>query len=509
MDSNGDGIGDLDGIRERLSHVAGLGVDAVWISPFYPSPMADFGYDVADYTDVDPVFGDLVAFDRMLETAHGLDLRVIIDWVPNHTSSAHPWFIESASSRDSAKRDWYTWRDPAPDGGPPNNWGSVFGGSAWEWDEGSGQYYLHSFLAEQPDLNWRNSHVAAAMHDTLRFWLDRGVDGFRIDVAHHVMKDPALRDNPVNDQPLHDLAKPHGDYDRLIPVHSKGHPDVHGVFAQLRTLVDSYEGDRVLIGEIHEYDWPTWAAYYGTHNDELHMPFNFSMLYARWDASVFSGLVGDLEASLPAGAWPNYVLGNHDEPRLVQRFGAIAARVAAMMLLTLRGTPTVYYGDELGMMQAHIRDEDQQDPWGRRLPGAGRDGCRTPMQWSADANAGFSTVEPWLPVVDPDGCHNVEAQTGDPGSMLELYRRLLVIRRAEQSLRAGSFTPIEAPDGIFAYCREAPDAAAISVALNFTSEPATVNLGRGTVLLRTGTGGSEAVDGGLTLAGAEGVMVRH
>ncbi len=502
-------MGDLAGITSRLDYVADLGATAVWLSPFYPSPMADFGYDVTDYTDVDPLFGDLSAFDRLRDRAHELGLKVIIDWVPNHTSSAHPWFLESRSSRGNPKRDWYTWRDASPDGGPPNNWLADFGGPAWEWDDRTGQYYLHSFLPEQPDLNWRNQDVVEAMHDTLRFWLDRGVDGFRIDAAHYVMKDPELRDNPPRTRKPGVPTKSRGELDLMEHRHSRGHPDLHEVFAGLRDLADGYEGDRVLIGEIHEYHWPTWSSYYGAQCDELHMLFNFSMLYAPWEASEFRQLVDDLEASLPEGAWPNYVLGNHDEPRMVHRFGAQACRIAAMLLLTLRGTPTIYYGDELGMLEAHIPTDQQRDPWGVRVPGLGRDGCRTPMQWSTRTHAGFSAAEPWLPVVDPDRRHNVAAASADPSSLLNLYRHLLHLRRREPSLTLGDFSPLQAPSGVFAYRRSAPDAAPITVLLNFAVESREVEVDEGTVIARTGPAGPQPVAGRMTVGGSEGVVIRH
>ena len=374
QDANGDGVGDLEGVRRRLPYLAEtLGVDAVWLSPFYPSPMADFGYDVADYCGVDPLFGDLEDFDRLLAGCHERGLRLIVDLVPNHTSDRHPWFVESRASRHSPKRDWYVWRHPKPGGGPPNNWQAVFGGAAWEWDGATGQYYLHSFLAEQPDLNWRHPEVRAAMVGVMRFWLDRGVDGFRIDVADFVMKDPELGDDPPPGP-----GRPR----------SRAHPDIHGVFRDTRLLLDEYEPPRVAIGEIHEDDLAVWASYYGS-GDELHLPFNFSLLHAPWEAEEVRRRVEALEAALLAGAWPNWVLGNHDEPRLATRFGPGAARTAAMLLLTLRGTPTLYYGDELGLPQLEVPPERQQDPFGRRVPGRGRDGCRTPMPWDAGPHAGF------------------------------------------------------------------------------------------------------------------------
>ena len=316
LDTSGNGIGDLAGVTDKLDYISDvLGVDAIWLSPFFPSPMADFGYDVSDYTDVNPLFGDLEIFDRLVREAHNRGLKVIIDIVPNHSSDQHAWFLESRSSRDNPKRDWYVWRDAKPDGSPPNNWLSVFGGPAWEWDEHTGQYYLHSFLKEQPDLDWRNPEVKAAMLDVFRFWLERGVDGFRIDVAQRLMKDPLERDNPLNEAGTLYSHKPMGDYDSQVHLYDVTHEDIHGVFKEIRAVLDAYstERPRYSVGEIHEYDFTRWARYYGENLDELHMPFNFALLNVAWDARAVREVVDALEAALPEGAWPNYVLGNHDE----------------------------------------------------------------------------------------------------------------------------------------------------------------------------------------------------
>ena len=374
-DTSGNGVGDLHGIIEKLDYLGDtLGIDAIWLSPYYPSPMKDFGYDVADYVDVHPLFGTLDDFDELLEKAHQRDIKIIIDFVPNHSSDQHPWFQESRSSRHNPKRDWYVWADPklpppspkvgtpearragrgaggVGEGTVPNNWLAVFGGSAWEWDQATGQYYLHSFLKEQPDLNWRNPEVKAAMFDVLRFWLERGVDGFRVDVAHFIMKDPEMRDNPPASQDGLAFHRPHGDYDSQKHIHDKGHPDVHEVYRDFRALLDEYstQAARMSVGEIHIFKWDEWASYYGNPQNglEFHMPFNFSLLKTPWDAGAIRGAVDELEAALPAWAWPNYVLGNHDEGRIATRYGADQARVAAMLLLTLRGTPTIYYGEEI------------------------------------------------------------------------------------------------------------------------------------------------------------------
>ncbi len=511
QDSTGNGVGDLPGITSRLDYLSDtLGIDTVWVSPFYPSPMADFGYDVSDHCDVDPLFGTLGDFDRLVAACHDRGLRLIIDWVPNDTSDQHRWFLASRSSRDDPKRDWYVWADARADGGLPNNWLSVFGGPAWEWDEATGQYYLHSFLASQADLNWRNREVRAAMFDTLRFWLDRGVDGFRIDVAHFIMKDPKMRDNPPA-APLDErMFKSLGEYDSQEHVNDKGHPDVHGVFRDLRALLDSYPGDRFAVGEIHIFDWAEWAAYYGD-GDELHMPFNFSLVWAPWHAAGIRSRVNAVEGAVPPGAWPNHVLGNHDEPRIVGRIGSDAARVAAVLLLTLRGTPTLYYGDELGMPQVEVPPEMVQDPWGIQVPGQGRDGCRTPMQWTPGAGAGFTTSdEPWLPFTSEADRLNVASELPDPGSMLNLYRRLLALRTGEPALSHGGYDAIlDVPGGVLAYLRSG-DGDPFAVALNFTAEPCVVELDRGGVVAVSTDPARDGAEVGpsLELRPDEGVVIR-
>jgi alpha-glucosidase len=516
-DTTGNGVGDLPGVIEKLDYLsATLGIDAIWLSPFYPSPMADFGYDVADYTDVDPLFSDLTTFDELVAQAHRRGIKIIIDLVPNHSSDQHPWFVESRSSPDNRKRDWYIWADPKSAGSPPNNWRSVFGGSAWEWDQATGQYYLHSFLKEQPDLNWRNPEVKAAMFDVLRFWLERGVDGFRVDVAHYIMKDPELRDNPPNigQKPL--FHRPHGDYDTQIHLYDKDHPDVHAVYREFRQLLDAYstESPRMAVGEIHIYDLQKWASYYGQNLDEFHMPFNFALLGAKWQARAVRHVVDSLEATLPPGAWPNYVLGNHDESRLASRYGTAQARIAAMLLLTLRGTPTLYYGDELGMTDVCIPPEEQLDPLGLRVPGWGRDCCRTPMQWSAVPNAGFSPPETqglWLPLASNYQEVNVERQLTDPTSNLNLYRRLLAYRKATPTLRWGSYQPVDdVPEGCYVFLRQADDRRVL-VALNFSAQDQCVTLpdpGSGNIILSTYLDREEMISlVNLALRGDEGVII--
>jgi alpha-glucosidase len=517
QDSDGDGTGDLQGITQRLDYLSNtLGVDAIWLSPIYPSPLADFGYDISDYVDVHPIFGDLATFDALVSQAHARDLAVIIDYVPNHTSDQHPWFLESRSSRDNPQRDWYVWRDARPDGSPPNNWLSVFGGGAWEWDPATGQYYLHSFLKEQPDLNWRNPDVKAAMLDVLRFWLARGVDGFRIDVAHFIMKDPELRDNPPNPDPPLPGAAAH-EYQTQLHAYDKGHPDVHAAFRDIRAVLDEYSAERprMAVGEIHVFDWPVWASYYGEKLDELHLPFNFGLIFSDWTAAAVRAVVDGVEGALRPGAWPNYVLGNHDVHRVATRLGPEQARLGMMLLLTLRGTPTLYYGEEIGMHDVEIPPDRVQDPFEKNVPGLGlgRDPERTPMQWSTEPNAGFcpAGVEPWLPVAQNHRRLNVEMETGEPGSMLALTRELIRLRRANPALTTGSYRPVEVEAAdCFVYLREQEDDR-WAIALNFSGVDRVVTapeLGGGAVALSTFMDRAEVVDlAELRLGPDEGCMV--
>jgi len=482
QDANGDGIGDLEGIIARLDHLndgtpASLGVDVIWICPFYPSPMVDFGYDVVDYTDIDPMFGDLATFDRLVEEAHRRDVRVVIDFVPSHSSDQHPWFVESRSSRDNPRRDWYLWHDPAPGGGPPNNWLAVFGGPAWELDERTGQYYLHSFLKEQPDLNWRNPEVVEAMHEVMRFWLDRGVDGFRIDAVHYLLKDALWRDNPPATEPP-EGGKSFGPFDQFEHLYDLDQPDVHGVVRGLRQVVDEYPG-RVAIGETYLFDLEQLIRYYGSELDGLHLPLNIRTLHVPWEAAAFRTSVDEYEAALPHGAWPNYVLGSHDEHRVASRFGPDQAHVAAMLLLTLRGTPTIYYGEELGMLDVDIPPELIQDPFGVQVPGfdLGRDPCRTPMPWDEGPNAGFTSGSPWLPLGPDYPERSVAAQRDDPASTFSLYRRLIWTRKESPALHKGTYTPLDGvPETCFAYLRQSDDQRML-VALNFGDAPLNLSLG--------------------------------
>ena len=470
MDSDGDGTGDLKGIVAKLDYLSWLGIDAIWLSPIFPSPMADFGYDVANYVDIDPLFGTLADFDVLLEQAHARGIKVLLDLVPNHTSDEHPWFVESRSSRDNPKRDWYVWRDPRPDGRLPNNWDAFFGGDAWEFDPATGQYYLHLFHKKQPDLNWRNPEVRAAMYDAMRFWLDRGVDGFRVDVIWLLIKDEQFRDNPLNP----DWKEGDPPFARFHKVYTEDQSETHQIVREMRALLNEYD-ERVLIGEIY-LPLPRLMKYYGESLDEAHLPFNFQLVLLPWQAQVIRKAVDDYEAALPDGAWPNWVLGNHDQHRVASRIGPQQARVAQMLLLTLRGTPTCYYGDEIGMHDVPIPHELAYDPQELLSPGFGRDPERTPMQWDASPNAGFSTATPWLPIADDYVTNNVEAQRDDPTSMLSLFRRLIDLRSTAPALTIGSHRSLDAgSDEVVAYLRETSEQRML-VVLNLGSSAQTLNL---------------------------------
>jgi alpha-glucosidase len=512
QDSDGDGVGDLRGITSRLDHLEWLGVDAVWISPFYPSPMADFGYDITDHTDVHPMFGTLSDFDALVTEAHRHNIKVILDYVPNHTSSEHPWFLESRSSRENPKRDWYIWRDPSPEnpGGPPNNWVAAFGGGAWTWDDDTGQYYYHAHLVEQPDLNWRNPEVREAMLDVLRFWLERGVDGFRIDALRHVIKDDAFRDNPPNP----DHRRGDRPFDSLLPVYNTDRPEVHDAIAAMRRVLDEY-GETAMIGELY-LPIERLVAYYGADNSGIHLPANLHLISTPWNAREIAAFVDAYEAALPPDAWPNWVLGNHDRSRIASRIGPAQARVAAMLLFTLRGTPTLYYGDELGMRDEEVPPERVQDPFEKNVPGRGlgRDPARTPMQWDASPNAGFCPpeAEPWLPVANDYRTYNVAAEREDATSMLTLHRRLLALRRAEPALALSSYEPVETTGDLFAYVRE-KDGRRFLIVLNLGHKPTTFDSEspeiRGRLVLSTHLDREgEETTGVLELRGDEGVVVQ-
>jgi alpha-glucosidase len=503
QDSNGDGVGDLRGIVSRLDYLQWLGIDAIWVSPFYPSPMRDFGYDISDCCAVDPVFGTLQDFDSLLQEAHSRDLRVIIDYVPNHTSDQHPWFQQSRGSKLNAKRDWYIWHDPLPGGGIPNNWMSAFGGSAWEWEEGTGQFYLHTFLREQPDLNWRNPEVEAAMLDVIRFWLNRGVDGFRMDAVQTVFKDAEFRNNPPDPDYRPGVDDP---YYSLLRIYSGDRPEVHEVISRIRDLLRDHGGEPVLIGEIYN-SVEKLMPYYGEGGRGCHFPYNFQLIRLPWNARIIAAAVERYELLLPVGAWPNWVLGNHDRHRIASRIGAAQARVAAMLLLTLRGTPTMYYGDEIGMRDVPIPPDAVQDPWEKNLPGMGlgRDPERTPMRWDATQSAGFTTGIPWLPVGDDYRENNVASEEERARSMLGLYRRLIDFRRSSPALQAGDYTPMEAAEDVLCYTREL-SGKKLQIALNLSGDPKTHPVS-GRILLSTYMDREGPAEGTLDLRANEGVII--
>lgn len=512
-DTDGDGVGDLEGVRAHLDHLSWLGVDALWLSPFFPSPMADFGYDVADYTDVDPLFGDLAAVDRLVAEAHERELKVLIDWVPNHSSDRHPWFQASRSSRSDPKREWYWWRDDRPDaeggsgppgsaGRAPNRWLSAFPGvggtdlpGAWTWDEATGQWYLHMFLPSQPDLNWAHPDVRAVMEDVLRFWMGRGVDGFRVDVAHGLGKDPALPDVPPELRGL-PLASINDD------------PATHPILVGLRSVVDAWPQPppRMMVGEVYLPTTAQVARYYGTPAyPELHLAFNFPPMFAPWEASAWKACIDEVSARLgPAGAWPTWVLSNHDQPRHRSRYGSeAAARAAAVLLLSMRGTPFLYAGEELGLADAVI-------PADRRVDPGGRDGCRAPIPWDRTPGHGWAGgPDAWLPwPPEAEEGRTVEQLGADPGSILHLYRRLLAARRASKALMAGQLRWRPQGADVLCYERVAGDDRRL-VAVNFSADSRILAVTDGSWVVEVASGGLECGHPPApTLPGHQAVLLR-
>ncbi len=500
QDTTGDGTGDLAGIVRRLDYLVWLGVDAIWISPVYPSPMTDFGYDISDYCGIDPLFGTLAEMDSLIAQAHARGLKLIMDYVPNHTSDQHPWFIESRAKPLGPKRDWYIWRDPAPDGGPPNNWLSNFGGPAWTFDDQTQSYYYHSFLPTQPDLNWRNSQVRTAMFDVLHFWLARGVDGFRVDVLWMMIKDDQFRNNPPNPND-HEGGASHG---RLLPLYTADRPEMQSLVTQLRAVLDDYQ-DRVLIGELY-LPVDRLVAYYADGRG-AHLPFNFQLLTLQeWDAKTIAGIINTYERALPPGGWPNWVLGNHDRPRIASRVGPAQARVAALLLLTLRGTPTLYMGDELGMVNTDIPSDRIRDPAELREPGKGqgRDPERTPFPWQPGPGAGFSSGTPWLPLGNDTP---MTTQRDDPASMLNLYRQLLALRRKFSALATGDVEAVEAQGAILSF-RRRDGASTLQIIANTGSEETKAALPAGEILLSTQPGRDGVrVSGNVAIRADEAIIV--
>lgn len=462
-DSNGDGIGDLPGIIEALPHIASLNVDGIWLSPFFTSPMHDFGYDVADYCDVDPRFGTLDDFDRLIDRAHGLGLKIIIDQVYSHTSGDHPWFLQSAGDRTNPKADWYVWADPKPDGSPPNNWQSVFGGPAWQWSGARKQYYFHNFLTSQPDLNVRHPDVERALLDAARFWLDRGVDGFRLDAINFAMHDPSLRDNPPSGAPMQTVTRP---FDMQERKFNQSHPDIVAFLERIRALLDSY-GARFTVAEVGGPDPMAEMKQFTAGNTRLNSAYSFDFLYAPdicadRVAQSLSQWNNEGEAANPVQeGWPSWAFSNHDAPRAVSRWADegerdARARLYLLLLLALRGNAFVYQGEELGLPQGHVPFEALKDPeaienWPHTL---GRDGARTPFPWRANAaNAGFTTGEPWLPVDPRHHALAVDVQEGDAASMLNFSRWVIGLRRNWPVLRQGDLHMLDAPAGVLAFER--------------------------------------------------------
>ncbi len=473
-DSNNDGVGDLNGITSKLGYLQDLGVNAIWITPCFPSPQVDFGYDVSDYENIDPMYGTLADFDRLVAEGKQHGIKIILDFVPNHTSDQHKWFLESKSSRTSPKRDWYIWRDGKGPNQPPNNWTSTFGGSAWKYDPTTGQYYYHYFYAEQPDLNWRNPEVQKAMLDAMRFWYKRGVAGFRLDAVDTLFEDPDLKDNPV--LPGNDNFG----FPNTNEIYNKKLPEVHEVMRKMRKAADDYGA--VLIGETWTQNVAQLRDYYGRGNDELQMPMDLMMTeFKKLSALSFREHIGAVEG---AAGWPVFVVSNHDIMRSYTRWGDgihndNIAKVVAAMYLTLRGTPIVYYGEEIGMENYGPNSKDEvRDPIGRRgWPlEKGRDGERTPMQWSDAKNAGFTQGKPWLPVAPSYKTHNVVTETADSSSILEIYRRILALRRNEPALREGEYVVLNPQDpNVFVFVR-LYKGEAVLVALNMSDTDQVVKL---------------------------------
>ena len=482
LDTNGDGIGDLPGITSKLDYIAGLGVDIVWLSPFFKSPMKDFGYDIADYRDVDPIFGTLQDFDALIARAHALGLKIMIDQVMSHTSDAHPWFAESRANEDNPKADWYVWADPRPDGNPPNNWLSVFGGSSWQWDTRRKQYYLHNFLASQPDLNFHNPDVQQAQLDALRFWLERGVDGVRMDACNFHFHDRALRSNPPGHRGGNMMATDVNPYGMQAHVHDKTQPENIAFLKRIRTLLDEYGA--VSIGEVGDDDALAVMADYTSGGDKLHMAYSFNLLTPDFSAAHIRRTVEEFEARV-RGGWASWSVGNHDVVRVATRWGGAKAppalgKTVLAMQLSLKGTPCLYQGDELALPEADVPYEALRDPYGIAFwpEFKGRDGCRTPMPWVADApNAGFTTGTPWLPVVAPQAALAVSNQEADADSPLHFARRFIAWRRRQPQLTQGEIAFFDAPEPVLAFRRDLrsnPDGIpAMLAAFNLSDTPVT------------------------------------
>lgn len=518
QDSNGDGVGDLRGVINRLEYIHGhkdsLGIDAIWFSPIFPSPMADMGYDVSDYCDIDPLFGTLDDFKELVEKAHALGINVMVDFVPNHTSIEHPWFVESRTSHTNDKKDYYVWRDAKPGGGLPNNWESIFGGSAWEWDEGRQQYYLHTFLKEQPDLNWDNPMVRDEMKRAVRFWMDLGVDGIRADAVRWISKDPEFRNEPKNP-----LWRDNGSLNRfesLIHKYSRFWKNLFPYLREITDVIAEYDNRIIIFEDYPDANYSTKSQYLGFYNvnPEVGMPFNFEGLSAEFYADAFRSFVTEFQGMLdPEIHRPVYCFGNHDQPRMVSRYGGFEqARLVALMQMTLPGLPTLYYGDELGMPNTPVKLEELQDLSAKSSGdiSVSRDPERTPMQWHTGKHAGFSEAKPWLPLGEHVARHNVETQLHEPDSFLSLYRRLLKLRSRHEILRNGSYEAFgELEADVFVYSRWLGDQH-VFVGLNFSDSEQTIKLPhKGRILCCTHPVDYPELsdDGIVTLRPYEGVLV--
>ncbi|MEX0348281.1 MAG: alpha-amylase family glycosyl hydrolase [Paracoccaceae bacterium] len=514
QDSNGDGIGDLAGITQRLDYVASLGVDAIWISPFFKSPMKDFGYDVSDYRDVDPMFGTLDDFDALLTRAHALGLKVMIDLVLSHTSDQHPWFAESRVSRDTPKSNWYVWADPKPDGTPPNNWLAIFGGSAWQWDARRRQYYLHNFLTSQPDLNFHEPQVQDALLDVARFWLDRGVDGFRLDTINFYFHDKDLRDNPpLPEAERNDSIAPQvNPYNHQDHLYSKSQPENLAFLERLRALTDSYDA-RACLGEVGDaHRGLEIMGQYTAGETRMHMCYAFEFLEGRRaTAERIVNVFKDLEAAAPDG-WACWAFSNHDVQRHASRWGLSddALRAYTTLMMCLRGSVCLYQGEELGLPEADVAFEDLQDPYGIEFwpEFKGRDGCRTPMVWQTQAeNAGFGSGKSWLPVSPAHAAAAVDRQEQDPEAMLHHYRRAIALRGAHPALQAGRQDGLQAEGNVLSFQR-CQSTETLFCAFNLGEEPVAVTLPEGTwKAVSQGMQGAVTPQGQHTMLGAWGYLV--
>ncbi len=506
-DSDGDGMGDLSGVISKLDYLKWLGVDAIWLTPFFTSPMKDFGYDISDYKNVDPRFGSLEIIKNLFKEAHARDIKVLIDLVTNHTSSEHPWFVESKSSKDNPKRDWYVWRDPGVNGGLPNNWLSVSGGPAWTYDEKSGQYYLHQFLPDQPDLNWRNAEVKKAMKDVMEFWIAQGVDGFRIDAISHMVEDIQFRDEPF--VPFAKRTHDQTVYDSMAHIYSQNQPELKEVIIMFSEIAFAHK-DIFLVSEAY-LPAAGLLEFYRACPHHNHAPFNFNLLKLPWKAQAYRAEVDVYEKALNPEDVRPYVLGNHDVSRLASRIGREHTPLAAMLLLTLPGSKFVYYGEEIGMEDTVIPEDKIQDNFSRDKKDSTRDQSRTPMQWDNSTYAGFSNNEPWLPVNESKSTYNVATETKDPSSLLNLYKKLIALSKSEPALQYGTYTSFDVTSHhVFAFERSY-EKEKVFVYLNFKNESRSIVLPEGSfeIILSTNPQTQlQSIEKELVLASNEGVIVR-